>query len=127
MPKKQTSWEDIQGKIIDLILSREAGWTEKLDTLLKTYTEQIRKEERERVVEMMEEMPLKGKVMKLRIGETPEGLKFVQKLPGHENATMQDVRDYNRGVEEWEKGYHEAMNRIKKWRNEQYLKFKNLS
>lgn len=68
MPKKQTSWEDIQGEIIELILNREANWTEKLDTLLKTHTEQIRKEERERAAEIMRKHWLNGSLEEIERG-----------------------------------------------------------
>ena len=70
-------------------------------------------------------MPL-GLTMKLKIGENDYALEMVRKSKENRNATMDDIKQYNKECKEWEAGYKKAINKIKEWRNEQYLIIKNL-
>lgn len=76
-------------------------------------------------IKILEEMPL-GLARKIKIGENDYALKMVKKMPGNEHATMESLHEHNIEMKGWDAGYEEAINRIKDWRNEQYLKLKNL-
>lgn len=76
-------------------------------------------------IKILEEMPL-GLTMKLKVGENDYALKMVRKIPGNKNATMEDIKQHNLEVKAWEDGYKKAKDELREWRNEQYLKLKNL-
>lgn len=75
---------------------------------------------------ILEEMPLRLSC-KLKIGENDYALKMVRKMEGNEDATMEGIQLHNAEAKGWDDGWKAAMEEIRKWRNEQYLKLKNLS
>jgi len=77
-------------------------------------------------IKILEEMPL-NRTFKLKIGENDYALKMIRKIPENKHATMEDIKQHNIECEAWEKGYEAAINKLKEWRNEQYLKLKNLT
>lgn len=77
-------------------------------------------------IKILEEMPT-GYSFKLRIGENEYALKQIKKIPENRYATMEDIKQHNIEVNGWDEGYKAAIEKIKKWRNEQYLKLKKLS
>ena len=80
---------------------------------------------KEDFIKILEDMPL-GLTCKLKIGENDYALAMVRKMPGNEKATMESIKRHNEGVIEWEKGFEAAIEGLKEWRNEQYLKLKGL-
>ena len=76
-------------------------------------------------LKILEEMPL-GLTMKLKIGENEHALKMIREMPGNKDATMEDVKAYNKECEAWEEGYKTAIEKIKSWRNEKSLEIKGL-
>ena len=62
---------------------------------------------------------------KLKIGENERGLKFVQEE--NPKATMEDLHEHNIEMDGWADGFKAAVEKYKEWRNEQYLKLKNMN
>lgn len=76
-------------------------------------------------IKILEEMPL-GLTMKLKIGENDYALEMVRKMPGNEHATMEGIKRHNEECRAWEEGFKAAIDKLKEWRNDQYLILKNL-
>jgi len=77
-------------------------------------------------IKILEGMPL-GLTSKLKIGENDYALEMVRKMPGNKHATMESIKRHNEDCKQWEEGFADAIKKLKEWRNEQYLKLKNLS
>lgn len=76
-------------------------------------------------IKILEEMPT-GLTMKLKIGENDYALKMIRKMKGNEHTTMEDIKQHNAECKAWEEGFKAAIDKLKEWRNEQYLILKNL-
>lgn len=76
-------------------------------------------------IKILEDMPL-GLTMKLKIGENDYALERIRKMPGNKHATMEDIKRHNEEAKAWGDGFKAAIEKLKEWRNEQYLILKNL-
>lgn len=79
--------------------------------------ESAKAERSEEILEMIEKAPL-GLTRKLKIGVNNYALEMVRKTPGNEYATMEDIKEYNEKMKEWDKGYETAINKLKKWHSD---------
>jgi hypothetical protein len=75
-------------------------------------------------LELLENMPVSIK-HKLKIGENKYALKQLRE--SNLGLTMQDIKNHNIEMEGFAKGYEDAVNDYKKWRNQIYLTLKNLN
>lgn len=76
-----------------------------------------------KLLKLLEDMPL-GVSSRLKIGENEYALKQFQKQD--KSYTMQHIKDWNNRSEGYEEGYRAAIDKLKEWRNEQYLILKEL-
>lgn len=77
----------------------------------------------ELVLNILEGMPTSTK-HKLKIGENDYALEQLRKT--QPKLTMQDIRDHNIEMDGFADGYKDAVSDYKKWRNEVYLKLKEM-
>lgn len=75
------------------------------------------------LIKLLEEMPINN-VLMVKIGENESALEILRRSKS--KLTMQDIRDHNNYANGYNEGYKAAMAQIRQWRNEQYLKLKNL-
>ena len=69
-------------------------------------------------------MPL-GISSRLKIGENEYALKELSKADNCE-YTMQHIKDWNNKAEGFDEGFKSAIDKMREWRNEQYLILKGL-
>lgn len=77
----------------------------------------------EKILKALEDMPLWVSIM-LHIVETDYWLDLIQE--DNPWATIEDIKLYNKKCDAREEWYKAAIEKIREWRNEQYLIFKNL-
>ena len=75
-------------------------------------------------LKILEDMPL-GTSSKLRIGENEYAQEMLKK--DNPDISMDDIKKHNIECDGWDEGYKEAIKNMKEWRNEQYLKIKQLN
>lgn len=79
--------------------------------------------DREKVLQILENMPT-GTSCRIKIGENDYALKALKK--NQPTMTMQDIKDYNNHSKGYNEGYKAAIEKMKDWRNEQFLLLKHM-
>ena len=104
-----TNLEELAGKITNLIFNREAGWSEKLETLLRTEIERAREEGRQEILVVVNAVNESGKDMNKTLEESArqsEQDRIIKIIDGMRRRQVdwgpldEEVRGYNQALVE---------------------------